>query len=109
MALSEVDVSIARRLQASRKTRTEALLNGARPTSQNDHMILRSIERQKQDQERLGSELGRARAFLQRTTPVYACEVAGGPKGKFQVGRRDPMTAEEVIELARSRGWEDAA
>lgn len=55
---------------------------------------------------RLADPLERAKAWLgaRLRLPVYAAEVADGPAGMIVVGRK-LYTADQLLALARSRGW----
>ncbi|MBX9881242.1 MAG: hypothetical protein K2X73_04645 [Sphingomonas sp.] len=66
------------------------------------------LERQAEDERRRTDPLERAKTYLTKLlrVPIYAAEVANGPKGQIVVGSK-LYTAEQLLDFARAKGWRE--
>ncbi len=91
-------LSISRRANAGRQT----LNDGS-----HKHMVTKKVNelaRASAARHRATDEFERARSFLQRSVPVYAAEISGGPKGKFIVVGK-VVSRDALLDMARAKGF----
>ena len=82
-------------------------LSGQSPNTKGHATTIANIaEREAREKHRREDPFERAKSHLQRLGPVFSATYRDGPAGMWFVdGQRDFLTDEQVIELAKRKGW----